>query len=202
MHLDYKKILAFLFPLSGDEKQIESLTPESFIADHSFVQTDIATTLLAFSDPKVRAAIHLTKFHNHTHAKALLAYALVHHVTQFGNQDELYIPIPLSKKRKRERGYNQVEQILSVAQKQQSSLLYDTTILKRQRHTPAQTKLSRKERLENLVDAFAVTTPEKITGMHIVILDDVYTTGATLRAAKAALLPHHPASITCIALAH
>jgi predicted amidophosphoribosyltransferase len=51
-------------------------------------------------------------------------------------------------------------------------------------------------------NAFAAKNPELISGKDIVILDDVTTTGATLHAAKAALLPHGAASITLIALAH
>ncbi|HIG96009.1 TPA: phosphoribosyltransferase, partial [Candidatus Woesearchaeota archaeon] len=49
---------------------------------------------------------------------------------------------------------------------------------------------------------FGVKNMEAIRGKHILIVDDVTTTGATLRTAKATLLPYGPASVTCVALAH
>ena len=74
--------------------------------------------------------------------------------------------------------------------------------MKRVRDTRPQTELARNERISNMRKAFIIKQPQQIVGKHIVLLDDVTTTGATLHAAKAALLLHHPASVTCIALAH
>jgi ComF family protein len=111
--------------------------------------------------------------------------------------------VPLSHKRKKERGYNQVELVAQRACTKTSARL-EKHILLKVRHTPPQTTLSKSERLKNVVGAFGIHdhTAEKISGKHIILLDDVTTTGATLHAAKAALLPHSPASVTCLALAH
>ena len=70
--------------------------------------------------------------------------------------------------------------------------------------TPAQTSLTKHERLNNLTGAYECTSEAavSIAGKDLVLLDDVITTGATLREAKAALLPHKPKSIICVALAH
>ncbi len=113
----------------------------------------------------------------------------------------IFIPIPLSKNRMHTRGYNQVYEILRSLEND-SKCIIETSLLVRTRDTPPQTKLSREGRLQNMHNAFRVSDPERVKGKHILIIDDVLTTGATLRAAKAALLPHEPASVTCLAIAH
>ena len=79
-------------------------------------------------------------------------------------------------------------------------------MLVRTRHTKPQTTLARKERLTNVVNAFDIRDIEAartlLAGKHVLIIDDVTTTGATLKAAKATLLPLQPASITLLSLAH
>lgn len=202
MNLDYKKLIKLLFPLSRDERSIEGLTPKVFIAGHAPVTSGKTTSLLSFADPSVRAAIHLAKFHNHKHAKQLLAFALSEYALKNLESYYICIPIPLSKKRKRERGYNQVEQILKATQEKTPTLIYNAYILTRNVHTKPQTDLAKEDRLLNLCEVFTVTTPEKVTGAHIVIIDDVTTTGATLKEAQKELRKYKPASITCIALAH
>jgi ComF family protein len=113
------------------------------------------------------------------------------------------IPVPLSKKRVRERGYNQVLEILAHMQKND---LYEvrTDIISRPTHTKPQTSLARSERLLNLKDAIVCkSTISDYAGKTVVIVDDVVTTGATLAAARASLAPHIPSTtVICIALAH
>lgn len=89
------------------------------------------------------------------------------------------VPVPLHKTRRRERGYNQAELL---TQGLGSVLGIPTTpsILRRIRHTPSQTRLDRRARAENVKGAFAVTEPTVMGGKTILLIDDVYTTGATL----------------------
>lgn len=157
-------------------------------------------TLTSFQDSNIRALVHEAKFHANTRAHILLGTLLTHH---FNKQKIIYdfiIPIPLSSARFRSRGYNQLHEIIHQASLSRNSIAYSA--LKRTRDTRAQTELPKTERLTNMLDAFIVYEPKYVTRKHIVLFDDVMTTGATLRAAKAALLLHRPASITCIALAH
>jgi predicted amidophosphoribosyltransferase len=111
------------------------------------------------------------------------------------------IPIPLSPARLRARGYNQVLEILQ-ANPLDPKYTILTNVLVRTRNTRPQTELARSERLTNMHDVFGVVHGESIAGKHILLVDDVTTTGTTLKTAKAALLPYAPASITCLALAH
>lgn len=156
------------------------------------------TTFLSFHDPLVRAALHEAKFHGNTRAIQLLGHACEDFFS--AHTDSVIVPIPLSRRRLRERGFNQTTEILKVA-------LHDfekahENVLARIRHTKPQTELAREDRLANLENAFRVVHPKLVEGASIVLVDDVMTTGATLKAAKSALLQHNPASVTCVALAH
>jgi ComF family protein len=98
------------------------------------------------------------------------------------------IPVPLSQTRMRERGYNQSER-LAAGLAPLWNLPAWTDILLRTRATKSQTALTPAERKTNVAGAFLVA-PEKsqqIRGAHLVIIDDVMTTAATLNACAAAL---------------
>ena len=85
----------------------------------------------------------------------------------------------------------------------QAGIDFNSQLMKRD-DRPSQTSLTREERLKNVTGAFSIAIEKApvIAGQRILLIDDVATTGATLRAAKAALLPHQPAAITYLALAH
>ncbi len=156
--------------------------------------------LSSYKDYHVRALIHEAKFHGNARACSLLNVLVATYLQKHLVQSDLIIPIPLSSARMRERGYNQVTRILSAGTSITIPVVSD--ILVRKKHTRPQTELKRNERLVNMRDAFGVAHPERITGKHIILVDDVMTTGATLREAKASLLPHSPASVILLALAH
>lgn len=97
----------------------------------------------------------------------------------FSAYETLLLPIPLSPERLRERGYNQAE-LLTKMLSQNLSLPLETGLLQKIRHTPSQTGLSQRERIQNVRNSFALSTPEKIRGKTILLVDDISTTGATL----------------------
>lgn len=90
---------------------------------------------------------------------------------------DLIVPIPLHRKRKRRRGYNQA-QILAKELSVHTGIPMDESVLKRVRETKPQKELDDKGRRINIRGAFAVTHP--VTGRRIVLVDDIYTTGSTL----------------------
>lgn len=96
------------------------------------------------------------------------------------------IPVPLSGKRLKQRGYNQSER-LATALSARWHLPVMTDALARTRHTETQTRLTPGERLRNVTNAFVATAPDRIRGAHLVLVDDVVTTAATLNACAAAL---------------
>lgn len=111
------------------------------------------------------------------------------------------VPIPLHWMRYAKRGYNQAEQIakrLSINRK-----VPVVSILKRIKHTPFQSSLAIDRRMANVKEAFALKTiaGNPFEGKHIVLVDDLMTTGSTLVCAAKILLPLKPASITAVVVA-
>jgi ComF family protein len=99
---------------------------------------------------------------------------------------EVVVPLPLHRKRERQRGYNQSEWI---ARGIADSLGIPLSVgnLVRSRITSTQTRKNRFERWQNVEGIFTVLRPQEYTGRHVLVVDDVVTTGATLEAAVVAL---------------
>jgi ComF family protein len=112
----------------------------------------------------------------------------------------LVIPVPLHLKKLKKRGYNQSE---TFAQGLAQTLKVETSAESIQRlyASQTQTKKSRFARWKNVEEVFKVTMPEKLKGKHILLVDDVVTTGSTLEACAARILevPDTTVSVATIA---
>jgi ComF family protein len=106
------------------------------------------------------------------------------------------VPVPLHWRRRLARGYNQAERIARPLARQLG--LPCVPALTRRRATPPQSLLGREERLANLRMAFRVPAPRRVRGLHILLVDDVATTGATLEAAAAALKKAGAVAVTAL----
>lgn len=101
------------------------------------------------------------------------------------------IPVPLHSRRRITRGYNQADYIADgIASKLNVPVLYHA--IKRLRNNPSQTNRSSAARWENVRALFAVPHPERLTGRHVLLIDDVITTGSTLLSCTEALLRAAP----------
>ena len=100
---------------------------------------------------------------------------------------DLIIPVPLHPRRLRERGFNQ-SLLLARQVGKRRSIPLDFTALHRTRQTQPQTQLSGPERRKNVRGAFGVKTPEAVAGRKILLIDDVFTTGATIQECTESLL--------------
>ena len=117
----------------------------------------------------------------------------------FYQEIDLIIPVPLHPRKERVRGYNQSEAFAQgIAQSMEKP--WQRGILRRVVYTGTQTKKNLIERLENVQNAFKVFQSQQIEGKHILLVDDVITTGATLEACALALLAVKEVKVSIAAL--
>lgn len=109
------------------------------------------------------------------------------------------LPIPLSRERLAERGYNQSWLLARRLSPEKA----DHQLLLRVRHTPPQRTLPRSERLTNLQGAFAVEPlgAKRLRGQKLLLIDDVMTSGASLHAAAQVLMQAGAAQVSALVLA-
>jgi len=100
---------------------------------------------------------------------------------------DMIIPVPLHWRRRRERGFNQAE-VLAREIARPRGLRVETRVLKKIANVPPQTSLEQAGRARNVRNAYRVVQPGKIRGKTVLLVDDVYTTGATLRECAAAMI--------------
>lgn len=112
------------------------------------------------------------------------------------------IPIPLSRRRYKKRGYNQAQHLANGMAKV-SGLPVLSDVLIREVDNVSQTHLSEMHRLANASGIFQLRNPHVLNGKHILLVDDIVTTGATLRSAVGVLCENVPGikiSIACLAM--
>lgn len=116
-------------------------------------------------------------------------------------ESPLLIPVPLHPRRLRQRRFNQAQLLARGMADVNPMLEVDTGTLDRLRYAPPQVKLSRAARARNVRGAFRVRDAERVTGRHIVLVDDVYTTGATLEACARTLMRAGAVRVDAVCLA-
>jgi ComF family protein len=119
------------------------------------------------------------------------------------NSSELIVPVPLHPKREKNRGFNQSEWIArGIAVSFNHPVVSDN--LYRQVYNPTQTRKDRYGRWQNVEGIFMVRDPGRFEGRHILLVDDVITTGSTLEACASAILkiPGTSVSIATLAVAY
>ena len=159
---------------------------------------DILRSWAVFEGP-VRKAVHRIKYRQDLGLGESLANDLLDYVNQLNWQVDIVVPVPLGKKRFRERGYNQVSLIarpLALAK----GWKYAPRSLKRARETTSQVGLSADKREENVHDAF-VAKGSQVDGKSVLIVDDVSTTGATLNSCAQALITGGAREVYALSLA-
>ncbi len=181
------------------------LTP----AVEELLGTSIAT-FARYKVPAVAELIQSLKYDGNAHASrlaaALLADFLREEIAQaraFSPREIVLIPLPLHAKRLRERGFNQIERVLEKLPQEfcDGTLAHvDTGLLMRVRYRGPQTQQTRAKRIANMKDAFALADDRNLSNIHVIVIDDVATTGATLKSA-AEPLEKAGARVTLVAIA-
>ena len=123
--------------------------------------------------------VYRLKFGGRRYLAAFIAEAMVDRYLDCGFECDCVVAVPLSAKRKRKRGYNQAELVAEELSSRLKLPLIDGALVKTKENKP-QTKLTRREREENVRGVYEVTSPETFKGRRVLVVDDVMTTGATL----------------------
>jgi ComF family protein len=156
------------------------------------------------------AVIHCFKYKGKTQLARPLGALLFTAFINFWDKMsmDLIVPVPLHVKKMRMRGFNPsfllVKDWVCIAEflhVELPDIPIDITVLERRRWTEPQTGLGRKERLANIKNAFHIRNGSKITGKRILLVDDVYTTGATVNECAKVLLKGGAGHVDVLTLA-
>jgi ComF family protein len=144
-------------------------------------------------------ALHALKFQRHDFLDAALASLAAECIEARGDLAfDAVVGVPMTRTRQRKRGYNQAA-LLAAALSSRLRLRCDMTLLRRRGERATQSTLPKRDRAANVRDAFVA--PSGVKGQSILVVDDICTTGETLRACASALLTAGAARVCAVTVA-
>ncbi len=158
----------------------------------------------------LRESIHLLKYNRKTGLSRPLGILLFFAFEKYFSRDriDLILPVPLHRAKLKKRGFNQsflivkdFKKLWKISHRTPSHWKIDYNILLRQKNTKSQTGFDKNKRKKNIKGAFRVTQPDKIKGRHILLIDDVYTTGATAGESASVLMDAKALSVDVLVIA-
>ena len=166
------------------------------------VYTERASSLLYYRPKSNYCCIYFKFKYQHQPQVAvafgkMMAHELVD--TGFFKGIDVMLPIPLSNNRIKQRGYNQSER-LAYGMSLITHIPIDTSSVVRVVDNPTQTRLYGKERFENVRNVFQLVSPQTLRGKHVLIIDDMITTGSTIRACARVVLQAGNVKISVLSL--
>lgn len=170
-------------PRTEQAEHRQNSTEMVFYKDRKTMHIDRAAAFLFYDkDTPIQRLIHKMKYADQPEIGYQLGRlaALEFQYTDFLDEIDRIVPIPLHPKRLRERGYNQSEYIARGIS-DVTGIPVDTTHVTRIKNTPKQALQTGEERTHNVADAFDVNHPEQLYHQRILIVDDLITTGETMR---------------------
>lgn len=153
----------------------------------------------SYKDTRIKRVVHAIKFFHRKDLLTPISQELATLLPEKAN-GWILVPIPMPHLRRMLRGYNQSE-LLATKLSEMSDIPIDTSLLKKKSSPPRQVRArNKKERLRNQKNTFRCT--KNVTGLNIILIDDVTTTGSTLFEARKILLSGGARSVIAITIAH
>ena len=133
---------------------------------------------------KIRNLILDYKFNDKSYLYKLFSKIIIKNEKICGilKKYDIIVPVPIHKKRKKQRGYNQSDLVAKQIAYEIASLEYENKIIEKAKNTLPQSSLNKKQREENVKNVYKIVNKEKIINKKIIIFDDIYTTGSTANA--------------------
>ena len=143
------------------------------------------------------------KFHDKSYLCEIFVKFLLKNekISRFLKNYDIIIPVPIHKKREKERGYNQSLLIANKWKEKEEKITVEAKVLKKVKHTKPQSMLSREERRENAKQVYEIQNVEKIKEKNIILLDDIYTTGSTAKECARILKENGAKNIVVVTIA-
>lgn len=174
--------------------------------DRKFSSSDIIKDFFSAyvfeKDGTLQNIIHSLKYNKKFLAGILLGKKLAEAISTKSQRwkIDLIIPVPLHHLKKAERGYNQ-SGFIAKGLSRNLKIPFSNRAVKRVRYTESQTKLHQSEREENIAGAFKVKQKKKIEGKNLLLVDDVITTGSTIKECGKVLLDNGAKAIYACSVA-
>lgn len=204
-------IIDTIFPKSELEIELENCDPSLFANNiqREFHEKNNIISLLSYKSKSTKELIHLIKYtanRNAIEVGAIILYeAILDELSEvLEGKKPILTPIPATKYRMKEHGFNQAELLaIKVMEIGASEFLdFEPNLINRIHGKKRQTQMKgRNERLNNMNREFFVNS-DVVSGRTLIVIDDITTTGATLLEAKRALKEAGARKVICIALAH
>ena len=153
-------------------------------------------------DTPLQHIIHHIKYKNQPELGIYMGEIMGHAMNNFFSNHEmdLIIPMPLHPKKEYQRGYNQAS-LLCRGISSITGIEHQDEIVLRKEHTSSQTNKTRLERWENVAEVFCLNDVSSVADKHILLIDDVITTGASMEACANILIKSKAASVSICSLA-
>ena len=179
----------FNLPFTGFEGQMDNPVEKIF---YGRLRIEAASSLLFFNAGSItQQLIHQIKYHDEPDLAVDLGRIMGQKLEKsgrFSNIDAI-IPLPLFRSRERKRGYNQAERLAKGISDSLQKPVWNKLIA-RSKATSTQTKKSRAERWANVEGMFEIYSNRSLKDLHLLLVDDVITTGATIEACAESLKAH------------
>lgn len=152
---------------------------------------------------RVQHLLHSLKYNNHPEIGETLGEVYGEELVQanYGEQFNVIVPVPLHASRKRKRGYNQSEEFAKGLSKS-LKIPFSGDALERTTKTETQTRKSKLKRWQNVSEVFQLKHHDQISNKHVLLVDDVITTGATIEACAQVLIENGCSSVSIASIAY